>query len=209
MSLDFPTILITSFMTSFLVLSIMIVLYVQFRGKYEGIGYLLLSICVQLLGILLISLRNVLPPFVSILVSNGLIALGFVFAFCGFIRFFGHVHKRRNHMVTLGVFVGIYSYFSLIQESLKARIILMSALFLYYSYWYVYYFIVRKTITSSDCKPHSVAGRGDFYVVASILRVVVALFIADSVNDYALSSVRTLPRFRDIMLEASCRSCGW
>lgn len=183
MSLDFPTILITSFMTSFLVLSIMIVLYAQFKGKYEGIGYLLLSVCVQLLGILLISLRNVLPVFVSILVSNLLIALGFVFAFCGFIRFFGHVHKRMNHMVTLGVFVGIYCYFSLIQESLKVRIILMSALFLYYSYWYVHYFIVQKNHHLKRLQAIQLPVVG-LYVVASILRVFVALFIADSVDDY-------------------------
>lgn len=183
MSLDFPTILFISSLTSFLILSIVVVLYAQFKNKYKGIGYLLISISFQSVGILLISLRRFLPDFISILLSNALIASGFVFAFCGFIRFFGHVHKRVNHMLVLTVFVGIYTYFSLIHESLEARIILMSVLFLYYSYWYLYYFFIQKKTHLKRLQAILLPMVG-LYAVTSILRIVVAIFVADPVVEY-------------------------
>ncbi|MFP4187539.1 MAG: hypothetical protein ACLFSU_05130, partial [Acholeplasmataceae bacterium] len=145
MRLDFSAIMITNFTANLLILSILIAFYARFRDEYRGIGYLLLSNSVQLVGIILIGLRDLLPAFLSLAVGNGLVALAFFFAFCGSIRFFGHAHRPKNHAITLGLFLGGYAFFLLTAQDYRALIVLSSAFFIYYSYRYIHYYAIQET----------------------------------------------------------------
>ncbi|MFP4177938.1 MAG: diguanylate cyclase domain-containing protein [Acholeplasmataceae bacterium] len=183
MRLDFSVIMITNFTASLLILSILIAFYARFRNEYRGIGYLLLSNSVQLVGIILIGLRGVLPSLLSLAVGNGLIALAFFFAFCGSIRFFGHCHRPRNHVITLGLFLGGYGYFLLTAQDSRALIVLSSAFFIYYSYRYIHYYLIQENRHLKRLQAIQLSLVA-FYLLTSTLRIVFALFIADPVDRY-------------------------
>ncbi|MCK7485013.1 MAG: hypothetical protein MZU97_05285 [Bacillus subtilis] len=98
----------------------------QYRKHFAGLVFLFVDMVLQTTGFLLSLLRNVLPAFVSIVLSNVLIMLGALMILIGLEHFFDKKTKHVHNYVLLAVYFGVMIYFGVIQPNLVAREISIS-----------------------------------------------------------------------------------
>ncbi len=123
-----------SFMTGFIsiLLSItMIVIYINSK-TYEGFLPWVIAFSLNAISMILISLRTLVPDFISIIIANLIITLFLMFLDYGLTLFF---HKKENGWVTTYIPLLLiqtmwFIYFTYIDNNIPMRIIFINAMFI-------------------------------------------------------------------------------
>jgi len=95
-----------------------------------GLGYWAINFALQTVGLLLIALRGSIAGWISIIISNTLVAVGAFLGYLGLERFTGKRSPQAHNFVLLAVFPVIHGYFTYVQPNLAARNLNSSAVLL-------------------------------------------------------------------------------
>ena len=124
--LDIRTIAITFFINSFVATLFMAALWQQNRKQFPGISLWLTSFAMLTAAFVLVSLRNVIPDAVSILIANTCVAAAVFILYLGLERFVACPSSQRHNYIILAVFMGLFTYFTFFKPDVAIRIALLN-----------------------------------------------------------------------------------
>jgi PAS domain S-box-containing protein len=101
-------------------------LWIQNHRRFAGTGLWLAGFILQFVAISLIALRGTVPDFLSIIVSDTLIAGGTILLYAGLEQFVGKAGRQTFNIVILVLFTFLNVYFIFVHPSQNARNILIS-----------------------------------------------------------------------------------
>jgi len=134
-----------SSLASFINLMACIIMLYSYRTRktYPGFGHWVWASFLLFAGMLLLSMRKLLPEVVTVIIANGLTACFFVMITHGIHLFYQKAIKSRHYFWPVFLMVMGFLYFTYISPDLAARIVLLSLLacvFLMISAYSVYKF---------------------------------------------------------------------
>lgn len=91
------------------------------RQKFSGLALWTLEFTMQFLSILLISLRGMVPDFLSMVVASSLTIAGAMILFIGLEQFLGIKGRQAHNWAMLAIYTLILAYFSVVRPVLAAR----------------------------------------------------------------------------------------
>jgi hypothetical protein len=122
--MDMNTAMTAVLIVNFICLVVSIQLWYHNRSKFSGLSLWAANWGLQLVGALLIALRNSIPDWASIILGNTLYGVGLLLLFFGLCRFGGKqiAHWLKYTILGLfGIFVFIQSYLTYFNNNLLAR----------------------------------------------------------------------------------------
>jgi len=96
------------------------------QKTYPGFGRWTVSKVPHAIGFLLISLRGLIPDWISIVVANALLFVSPILLYEGICQFLEKPHRKLLHYILLGVLIGGFSYFLWVKPNLGPRILLLT-----------------------------------------------------------------------------------
>ncbi|MBP7459845.1 MAG: GGDEF domain-containing protein [Candidatus Delongbacteria bacterium] len=119
--LDLRSIAVATIVASGVCTLLIIILWRQNRDRFDGLGYLSIDLMFQTLGLVFVSLRNLIPDWISIVVSNGMIIIGFWMGYIGLQRFTGIKSHRIVNLIVVPIFIAAIAYYAIIDLNLNMR----------------------------------------------------------------------------------------
>ncbi len=107
-------------------IGVIAMLWMQNRHCLSGPGFWLGGLVLQFVGLILISMDGTIPDLLSVVAANVLVLAGAMMIYRGLERYVGRAGHWVHHLVLLGLFASIHTYFTLVQPNLAARIINLS-----------------------------------------------------------------------------------
>ena len=138
------------------------------RKTYPGFRQWTIAFMFNFTGAVLLSFRNILPFFTTVILANLLVVLFFVFIARGLLTFVG---EKQNYWIdapALFIFISAFIYFSYFSPNINIRIIFISAILMI--------FCVRCIYISYKKLPQIVTGHNHLLIIAFILPVLSSLF---------------------------------
>lgn len=127
MSLDVQTLAVLSILLP-LGMGLLMGGYLKDRKVYPGFSRWVLANFLFCLSFLLISLREVVPAFLSIIVGNGLLLYSEILVFEGIELFFGRRAFRLSNYLLWAVYILVQFYFTYIDPNINLRVVWISIL---------------------------------------------------------------------------------
>jgi PAS domain S-box-containing protein len=124
--LDIRTVLVSSVISGFICMVVMLSLWLRSRRRSTALGFWMADFVMQFAAMLLIALRGVLPDFISMVVGNALVIGGTLFLYIGLERYLGKTSRQWPNYIYLAAFILTHTYFAFVQPSLPARNINLS-----------------------------------------------------------------------------------
>jgi PAS domain S-box-containing protein len=124
--LDIKTVIIGHALSDLVCMVFMIFLWLRNRNRFAGLSLWVADYVMQLAAILLIMLRGTIPDFLSMVLSNTLVAGGALVVLMGLERFLKKPGSHHHNYALLAVFVLVHTYFTLVQPDLTARTVNIS-----------------------------------------------------------------------------------
>lgn len=115
------TILFSYVITNIVSTMVITLLWLQNRNRVNGITYWVFDFLLQTLALSLIFLREVIPNWISIDISNTLSMLGSFLGFLGLLKFFSIKINQTHNYLLLIIFPIIHTWFTLFHPSLLYR----------------------------------------------------------------------------------------
>lgn len=156
-----------------------------------AVAWWVVATLLQPAGFVLLSLRDVAPPFLTIVVANGLIALAFAAYAVALRRFFNREARAWTLVVAVVLAIGTSAWWGLVQPALTARLIAIS-LVLSWMLGYCGWTLYRRSDARGPIR--HVAGSA-FVASAAIMayRAVILVFEPDQVTTvFQLTHVQLL-----------------
>jgi diguanylate cyclase (GGDEF)-like protein/PAS domain S-box-containing protein len=125
--LDMKTIMLSYVVSNSLIAVFVALLWHQNRKRYAGLGFWLIDYVLQVVGLGLNSVRDVMPEFVFILLANTLIISGMLILYMGLERFVGKPRPQIHNYLLLVAFVGFLAYFTYVHADISIRTGIISA----------------------------------------------------------------------------------
>jgi PAS domain S-box-containing protein len=119
--LDMRTVFIDFSISNAICAIVMAFLWRQNHRRSPGLSFWLAFFIMQFLAVLLVTLRGMIPNFISIVVANTLGVGGIILLYMGMERFANKVRSQIHNYVLLVVFFFVHTYFTYVQPSLSAR----------------------------------------------------------------------------------------
>jgi diguanylate cyclase (GGDEF)-like protein len=119
--LDMQTVLISYAVSSAICLAVIAPIWVNDHERTSGIGFWLTDYVLQVVALILIVLRGIVPDFASMVVANVLIIGGTVLLHMGLQRFLGRLAGQVHNWVMLAAFAAVQTYFTFVVPSMTAR----------------------------------------------------------------------------------------
>lgn len=129
-SLDFRTVLTGYMLTSIICMLVVASLWRQNRARSAGLGWWLGDFAMQAGGLLLLTLRDVVPDVLSMVVGSGLIVGGTPVLYAGLRAYLGIPGRSGYNAALMVLFLWIHTYFALVEPNLLVRNLSM-AVFLF------------------------------------------------------------------------------
>lgn len=148
--LDLRTLLFSYTISNLICTFVLFTLWKQNRARFSGMGFWLTDYVLNFIGMMLLSLRGVVPDFLSVTVGNGLIICGTLFLFVGLERFLGKRGPQNHNIILLVVYFISHTYFVYVFPSLKIRNIIVTATILALCFQMIWLMLRRvdsKTLT--------------------------------------------------------------
>ena len=120
-ALDFRTVLIDCMLTSIVSMVVTGSLWAQNRDRSIGLGYWVLGSVMQVVGLILLVLRDVVPDVLSMVVGSGLIVGSLPVLHAGLRVYLGMRGYSGYHAALVVLFLLIHGYFTLVEPKLMAR----------------------------------------------------------------------------------------
>ncbi len=118
--LDLRTLLVSYIVSGTIALLVMGILWRQNRNQ-PGVAFWLADYVLQFVGLLLISLRGVIPDVLSIIVGNVCIVGGTLVLLIGLERFAERPSPQRVNYLILALYTVVLTYFAIVQPNLQVR----------------------------------------------------------------------------------------
>ncbi len=125
--LDVRTILISYTISNAICAAVMASLWSQNRRRSPELGFWLVNYILQFVSVMLISLRGILPDFISVLFGTPLVIGGTLLLYIGLQRYVGKTTSQLFNFICLTILIIAHTYFTFIQPSLMARNVILSA----------------------------------------------------------------------------------
>ncbi len=123
--LDMRTIIFVSGVTSLILFICMC--YIRKRQKtYDGFAYWILAALSNAVGMFLLSMRGMLPDYLTTLISNTLLVLSIVFINTGLSRFSGVRPYKKTYLLIMSFFIIFFYYYTYVTPSLIDRAVVFS-----------------------------------------------------------------------------------
>ena len=119
--LDIRTVFISYSISNAICSIVMAFLWRQNRRRYPELGFWLANFVMQFFSILLITLRGILPDFISIMLANTLGAAAIILLYIGLEHFVGKVSSQKHNFILLAIFFLVHFYYTYFQNNLLAR----------------------------------------------------------------------------------------
>lgn len=132
--LEIRTILVSYTLSNLICTIVLFSLWLQNRSRFAGLNYFMLSFAVNLLGIFLLALRDIVPDFLSLLIGNASILSAVLFLFIGLQKFFHHKVIQAHNYVLFGIYLIFQAWFIYGDPNLRFRMILFSAMISVYCF---------------------------------------------------------------------------
>lgn len=124
--MDIRTVLFSYLLTITICAGVVGSLYSQNRKQFNGLGFWLADYVMQFAAFLLVSMRGIIPDFISMVVGNGLAVGGTILLYAGLERFWDKRSSQLHNVILFALFILIHGYFALVVPSLTARNINLS-----------------------------------------------------------------------------------
>jgi len=121
MSLDISAILLAGLVNTLVGTAVLWALWRRVRQRFDGLGFWVADFVMLAAGLVLMSLRGVVPDLLSMVASNTLIVGASVAGYEGLQRFVGRRSSQLPNLVLLGAFAAVHTWFALIQPDLRLR----------------------------------------------------------------------------------------
>ncbi len=138
MSLDYQTLMIGGFALGLVTSLVLLMLWIDFKNRYKGILSWMIGNLLVSTGMLMIGLRESAPQFLTVFLSNLMVAAGAFTFLLGIRRFFDLKFQIIYDLMILGLYTALHSFFIIGYPSVTARIILISLLVSYMSLKVIY-----------------------------------------------------------------------
>ena len=174
--IDIGTVAIIFFINSLVATLFMAALWQQSRKQFHGISLWLTSFALLTAAFVLISLRNVIPDIVSILIANTCLVVAAFILYLGLERFVACPSSQRHNYIILAIFVGLFTYFTFFQPDVAIRIVLLNlALMLMFlqSSW----LMLRRVGTQLKSLSRATGILCLLFALAGCYRLILVLFI--------------------------------
>jgi len=184
--IDIRTIIVSYVTTNLVCASVMALLWLQNRKRFDGIEFWMGNYVAIFMGFVLIALRNIIPDFLSIVAANALIVYGVLLLYMGLERFVGKASSQIYNYIYLAILTLVHAYFTYLHPSLLARNINVSIgifIFAFQIVWLVFHRL--DTPTFSNMRNLGVIAI--FLCLISIARIITDL-IFDPGNDFLKTS---------------------
>jgi len=130
---DMRTLMSVFVLLAFVASAALAYIWRQNRKRYDGIHFWFLSMLVQMLASLLITLRGIIPDLFSVVMANILVVDAILFLQIGLERFIGIKRRYTFEMILMAAYFVALLYFSLIEGNISIRIGLLSLMIIIYS----------------------------------------------------------------------------
>ncbi|MBN1474658.1 MAG: hypothetical protein JW914_08590 [Syntrophaceae bacterium] len=179
--LDMRTLIFVSSVTSFILFVCM--LYIRRKQKtYEGFLYWVFAVLSNASGMLLLSMRGILPDFLVILTGNTLIIFSIVLINTGLSRFSGTRPHVRIYLLLMTLFIPLYFYYTYIIPSFTDRAAVFSIFQIILCVFLV--IIARRDLPRVLTKRNYIIFWFLIFTVAwPFLRIIASFFEADMATD--------------------------
>ena len=147
--LDVRTILISYTISNAICAAVMASLWSQNRRRSPELGFWLVNYILQFVSVMLISLRGILPDFISVLFGTPLVIGGTLLLYIGLQRYVGKTTSQLLNFICLTILIITHTYFTFIQPSLMARNVILSAgllIFCTQAAWLLLYRVDSKNL---------------------------------------------------------------
>ncbi len=121
--LDLRTTFLGYIISNVLIAVLLFTLWRQYQNRYNGLLFWFAACLMQVLGLWLAMVRDILPDIVTIIIANLLIMSAYLILYMGLERFVGQKSSQRHNFVILAVYTGFMGYFTYLQADIYARII--------------------------------------------------------------------------------------
>jgi diguanylate cyclase (GGDEF)-like protein/PAS domain S-box-containing protein len=197
--LDVKSILFSYAVSNAICATVILMLWLQNRRRFDGIGLWLADFVMQFIALVLVMFRGFVPDIVSMTVSNSLIIGGTILLYMGLERFVLKRSAPTYNFILLAVFIPSHAYFVLIHPSLEARtILLMTGVLLLCSQgaW----LMLRRVDVETRPITHGVGMVLAGYCLVSVARIAVNLAIPAGNDFFEINSLDASLLMTDQML---------
>jgi hypothetical protein len=118
---DIRTVFISYSISNAICAAVMAFLWLQNRGRFPELGFWLANFIMEFMAVLLVTLRGIVPDFISIVIANTVGVAGIILLYMGLERFVNKVSSQRHNYILLAAFFVIHTYYTYFQPSLIAR----------------------------------------------------------------------------------------
>src|ERR1039457_2487870 len=125
--LDMHTVIVLC-VISYLVCTLFVAqLWQQNHRRFAGIGFWALNFALQSTALVLLTLRDFIPDWMSIVLANTLIFAGTILNYIGLERFVGKPSAQLHNYVLLGLFAATFVFLTHIHPDLQLRTLVVLA----------------------------------------------------------------------------------
>jgi diguanylate cyclase (GGDEF)-like protein/PAS domain S-box-containing protein len=132
-NLDMRTIFVCYFLVTAICVTIVTVQWRQYESRYSGLGLWVAGYFLQLLGLALIALRNIVPDLLSVTAGNCAIVGGLMLVLMGLRAFFESKSFSLLDWACFAAFVAAMTWFTAGRPDLRVRSILFSLAMIFVS----------------------------------------------------------------------------
>ncbi len=185
-ALDIRTLSLTASFVGMLMCVVMIYVY-STQKTYNGFQFWVYGSIAFFSGMILLSMRGLVPQFVTIIIANGASAVYFALIPYGLKLFLKKHTSKWSYIAAITLFVLLFLYFTYIDFNVSARIIIIALLkivFLVYSAYCVIKYSKTINIKPNIVLLYSFA----IYSAYSLFRIVYTIAYENSITEFMSSS---------------------
>ncbi|MEW6079649.1 MAG: PAS domain-containing sensor histidine kinase [Thermodesulfobacteriota bacterium] len=135
---DMRTILFGHLITSIVCAVIVVQLWRQNRTRFAGLTFWMIDFIFQVVAVLLVIMRGVIPDWTSMVFSNTLVISGAILGLMGMERFLEKQGTQIHNCFLVIIFIFVHSYFTFVQPNLSVRDLNLSTALLLICLQYVW-----------------------------------------------------------------------
>ncbi|HLP72006.1 MAG TPA: PAS domain S-box protein [Bacteroidales bacterium] len=125
-SLDMRTVLFSFVLINILSSLVILFLWIRYRNRYKGLGYLAIAFSLQMIAYILIIIRSWLPLWISIDFANALSVAGIFTGYIGLEKYTGRITSRIPGYAFLALLAILHIIFSYLKPDPTARYLIIS-----------------------------------------------------------------------------------
>jgi PAS domain S-box-containing protein len=180
--LDIKTILITNLIMSVVCVIILVELSVQYKKRYKGLYFWLADFVFQVIAAVLMMLRNHIPDWISIVLANILVMMGFMSLYIGLERFMEKKSSQIHNYIFIILFALVHIYFTFFDPNINFRNINLSIGMSFFSIQ-ILWLILKRLEPSSRNLAAGVSFVFIAYTITNLVRIIYLILFPQQNNN--------------------------